>query len=139
MSDIASKGTRSIPAPHVNPETEAFWAAAEERRFMVRGCRACGRVHWYPRAVCPFCASEDTEWRPASGLGTVYSFSPVRQASEPYVIAYVTLDEGATMLTNIVGCPPDDVRIGQRVSVLFHPTVDGPPVPVFQPHDGRRP
>jgi len=139
MSDIASKGTRSIPAPQVNPETEAFWKAAEEGRFLVRSCRACGRTHWYPRAVCPFCASEDTEWRAASGLGTVYSFSPVRQTSEPYVIAYVTLDEGATMLTNIVGCAPDDVRIGQRVSVLFHPSVDGPPVPVFRPHDGERP
>jgi uncharacterized OB-fold protein len=133
MTESSAMKERSMPAPQTNPETEAFWSAAREGRFIVRACRSCGRTHWYPRAVCPFCASEDTEWRPASGFGTIYSFSPMRQAPQPYIVAFVTLDEGPTMLTNIVGCEPEDVSIGQRVSVRFHPTEDGPPVPVFAP------
>lgn len=135
MSDTAPINTRRMAAPQTNPETEPFFAAARESRFIVRACRACGRVHWYPRAVCPFCASNDTEWRAASGLGTIYSFSPMRQANDPYVVAYVTLDEGPTMLTNIVNCDADMLEIGQRVSVRFHTTEDdGPPMPVFEPH-----
>ena len=126
-------GPRKIPAPIANAETEAFWAAARDGRFTTRACTACGKVHWYPRAVCPFCASEKTEWRPASGKGTIYSYSVMRRVPEPYAIAYVTLDEGPTMLTNIVECDLDALKIGQRVVVVFHPTEGGPPVPMFRP------
>jgi uncharacterized OB-fold protein len=133
MSDDFLSKQRSIPAPQPNPETQAFWSAAEEGRFLIKACRACGRAHWYPRAVCPFCASEDTEWRAGSGFGTIYAFSPMRQAPEPYILAYVTLEEGPAMLTNLVGCQPEALHIGQRVAVKFLPTDDGPPVPVFTP------
>ena len=125
--------TRKITAPVVNAETKAFWNAARESRFMVPVCTACGKAHWYPRAICPFCASDQIEWRGASGKGTVYTFSVMRRAKDPYVIAQVTLAEGPTMLTNIVDCDADDVRIGQPVAVVFKDTEDGPPVPMFKP------
>jgi hypothetical protein len=57
----------------------------------------------------------------------------MRRAEIPYAIAYVTLDEGVTMLTNIVDCDLDTLRIGQRVRVVFKPTEGGPPVPMFTP------
>ncbi len=83
--------SRKIPAPVVSAETQAFWDAARERRFVVPTCRACGKAHWYPRAICPFCDSAKLEWRGASGKGTIYTFSVMRRAKEPYAIAYVTL------------------------------------------------
>ena len=126
-------GPRKIPAPIANAETEAFWAAARDGRFTIRACTACGKAHWYPRAICPFCASDKTEWRPASGKGTIYSYSVMRRVPEPYAIAYVTLDEGPTMLTNIVECDLDALKIGQRVVIVFCPTEGGPPVPMFRP------
>jgi uncharacterized protein len=97
-------------------------------------CGGCGRVHWYPRAICPFCGSDKIEWRDASGKGTIYTFSVMRRAKEPYVIAYVTLAEGPTMLTNVVDCDFDALAIGQPVSVVFAETENGPPVPMFRPH-----
>jgi uncharacterized protein len=121
------------PAPIVTVETEPFWNAARQGRFVVPTCGACGKAHWYPRAVCPFCAAEKIEWRAASGRGTIYSFSVMRRAKEPYAIAYVTLAEGPTMLTNIVDCDFDALRIGQSVRVGFGETTDGPPVPLFRP------
>lgn len=124
---------RPIPAPIVTVEIEPFWAAARERRFVVPTCAACGKAHWYPRAVCPFCGAEKIAWRAASGHGTIYSFSVMRRAKEPYAIAYVTLPEGPTMLTNIVDCDFDALQIGQPVSVTFTDTDDGPPVPMFRP------
>jgi uncharacterized protein len=125
---------RAIPAPMTNPETEPFWAAAREGKFLLRGCTACGKVHWYPRAVCPFCFSERTEWREGSGRGTIYSLSVMKRAPEPYAIAYVTLEEGPTMMTNIVDCDLDSLAIGQKVTIAFKPTQnDGPPFPMFRP------
>jgi uncharacterized protein len=128
MADV-----RKIPSPIVNVETEAFWNAARARRFVVPTCSACGRAHWYPRAICPFCGSGKVEWREASGKGKIYTFSVMRRAKEPYAIAYVTLAEGPAMLTNIVDCDFDTLHIGQPVAVVFAETENGPPVPMFKP------
>jgi hypothetical protein len=124
---------RKLTPPAVNPETKAFWDAAREGRFMVPFCAACGKAHWYPRAICPFCASDKVEWREASGKGTIYTFSVMQRVKEPYAIAHVTLAEGPTMLTNIVDCDFDKLRIGQQVAVVFQETEGGPPVPMFRP------
>lgn len=125
---------RPLTAPTVYPDNAAFWQAAQEGRLLVKHCTACDRPHWYPRPICPHCGSTATEFRPASGRGTVYTVSVTRRAGPiPYAIAYVRLDEGVTMLTNIVDCDLDDVRIGDRVEVVFKPTEGGPPVPMFRP------
>ncbi len=125
--------TRKLMSPVVNSETEAFFDAARQGRFMIPVCTACGKAHWYPRAICPFCSSDKVEWREASGKGTIYTFSVMRRVKEPYAIAHVTLAEGPTMLTNIVDCDLDTVRIGQPVAVVFKETENGPPVPLFKP------
>ncbi len=124
---------RKITSPVVNAETKAFWDAAREGRFLIPICTTCGRAHWYPRAICPFCASDKVEWRNASGKGTIYTFSVMRRVKEPYVIAHVTLAEGPTMLTNIVDCDPDKLSIGQSVAIVFQETENGPPAPMFKP------
>ena len=122
---------RQIPAPQPNPETRAFWDAAAQGKLLVKSCRACGQAHYYPRALCPFCLSDQTEWKECRGTGAIYSYSVMRRADVPYAIAYVTLDEGPTMMTNLVDCDFDALRIGQKVKVVFTPTEGGPPVPTF--------
>jgi uncharacterized protein len=129
---MASK-ERKISAPQPNPETKAFWEGAAQGRLLIKKCLACQQVHYYPRAICPFCGSDRTEWQQTSGRGSIYSWSVMRRAEVPYAIAYVTLDEGVTMMTNIVDCDLDGIRIGQRVRVVFKPTEGGPPVPAFTP------
>jgi uncharacterized OB-fold protein len=57
----------------------------------------------------------------------------MRRAVVPYIIAYVTLAEGPTMMSNIVDADADAVRIGQPVTLKFSPSEDGPPLPVFTP------
>jgi uncharacterized protein len=122
---------RIIAAPPVNPETKPFWEAAAEGKLLLKKCAACGEFHYYPRTICPFCFSDRTEWRAASGRGTIYSYSVMRRAPIPYAIAYVALEEGVTMLTNIVDCDLDAIRIGRKVSLVFKPSDGGPPVPMF--------
>ncbi|MDA4848517.1 Zn-ribbon domain-containing OB-fold protein [Hoeflea poritis] len=124
---------RTYPDPTPNLETEPFWAAAKDEKLLLKYCRTCGKAHYYPRAVCPLCGSTETEWREASGRGEIYSFTQFRRAPVPYVLAYVTLIEGPAMLTNVVDCEFDDLKIGQPVGVTFRDTQAGFKLPVFRP------
>jgi uncharacterized OB-fold protein len=125
------------PAPVVTPETAAFWAATARGEFLVPRCNSCAGRYWYPRVLCPFCHSTDTELLAASGRGTVYSFTVVRKGggdyatATPYVLAYVELDEGPRMMTNVITDDPEAVRIGDRVEVVFSDTGAGAALPRF--------
>lgn len=131
--------SRRIPKPMQLPETAAYWQAADEGRLLVKRCTACGEFHHYPRDICPFCLSEATEWTTAAGTGTVYSFSTMGSGDAAYTLAYVTLDEGPTMMSNLVGAAPESWHIGQRVRVCFVPSDGGPAVPMFGPADAVQP
>jgi len=124
---------RPLGASITDASTEPFWAAAKEGVLKFRRCTACAKPNWYPRAVCPYCFG-DTDWEASKGTGEIYSVSVTRRAGPiPYAIAYVRLDEGVTMLTNITDCDLDSLRIGQRVKLVFKPTEDGNPLPMFTP------
>ncbi len=107
-------------------------------------CTGCDRGVFYPRAFCPYCSapSSSLEWRRATGHATVYAAVVERRpeaagaafsGGDPYCIALVDLDEGVRMLTNVVGCPPDDVHIGMAVTVTWEPLSDGRQLAIFEP------
>ena len=127
------------PAPEVVPETEPFWAATAEGKLLLPKCAACETVIWYPKGICTECGSLDIGWIEASGEGEVYTFAisrrgegPYREAT-PFVLAYVELDEGPRMMTNIVDCSPESVTIGLRVRAVFHDTGQGNALVRFAP------
>ncbi len=129
-----------VPTPAVSAEAEEFWAATAEGRLLLRRCDDCGTVIWYPRAHCPACGSQRTSWTQASGKGTVYTFTVVHRSmlegfrdALPYVIAYVELEEGPRVLTNVVDCDPASVEVGMPVSVVFHDTGTGRALFRFRP------
>jgi uncharacterized OB-fold protein len=125
--------------PSRGRETRIFWDALNEERFVLPRCDSCAHVIWYPRLFCPMCHTTDVSWFDASGLGRVFSFTVVRKAfgawqdAVPYVIAYVELDEGPRVLTNIVDCDPDTVSIGDRVGIVYDPSPKGAAVYRFAP------
>lgn len=123
---------RAMLSPQVNPGDAPYFEAAAENKLLIKQCGDCGEYHFYPRALCPFCFSDRTEWVEASGQGTIYTYSVTRRAGPvAYAIAFVTLDEGVVMMTNIVDCDLDAVLIGQRVKAVFKPTENGQAVPCF--------
>ena len=125
---------RTITAPVPTPENQAVFDAAARGELLIKRGLACGEVHHLPRTICPHCFSDRTEWVAAKGTGTIYTFSVSRRVlPTPYAIAYVTLDEGISMMTNIVDCDLDALEIGQVVRVVFKPSDGGPPVPMFTP------
>ena len=125
-----------LPSP--DPETQPFWDACRQGRFLVRHCNACGRDYFYPRPFCPHCSSRDIEWFTASGRGTLHTYvishrpAPGFQDYVPYVAAIVELDEGPRVMTNIEGTPFDQLRIGATVEVDWKPISDDVTIPVFR-------
>jgi uncharacterized OB-fold protein len=125
---------RKLPDPVLNVGDERYFEAAAQGKLLLKKCNDCNQVHHFPRGICPFCFSDRVDWTEAKGTGTIYSYSVTRRAGPiPYCIAYVTLDEGVTMLTNIVDCDLDAVKIGQKVKLTFKKTENGTPMPMFAP------
>lgn len=129
------------PLPAADSLTERYWAGAREHKLVLPRCGDCGRHHFYPRSVCPHCGSDRLEWAEVSGHGTVYSFtvvhrapSPAFAADVPYVVALVALEEGPHLMSNIVHCAPDAVRVGMGVRVAFREIGDAVTLPVFEPY-----
>ena len=121
------------PQPAINVETQPFWDGAAEGKLLLKRCGDCDKTHYYPRNICPHCFSANTEWFETAGKGRIYSFSVMRRAPVPYVIAFVTLEEGPSMMTNIVDCDPETVKIGMAVQVTFDDVTEDVTLPKFRP------
>jgi len=126
------------PLPEPSPLTEEFWRATREHRLVRPVCSQCGHSHFTPQVACPHCLSTEWRYQPSTGRGTVYSHTVVHRPpgpgfDPPYVLAIVDLDEGWSMLTNVVGCDVHDVHVGQAVRVRFDPAGDDVVLPVFEP------
>lgn len=139
---MISERVLPAPAPVVLPEVKQFWDATAEGRLMLPRCGDCQTVIWYPRPYCPACASLNIGWFEASGRGSIYSFTVNRRGQADlsayreagtYVLAYVELEEGPRVMTNIVDCDPDSVKIGQSVELVFHDTGQGTALARFRP------
>jgi len=131
MSELPTK------APKMSEDSKPFWDATAEGRFLLQRCTDCDTVIWWPRALCPNCSSFDLEWFDAKGEGKVYSYTTVHQSQgrwngvTPYVLAYVELDEGPRVMTNIVDSDPADVKVDSRVRVVWDDTGEGNALPRF--------
>jgi uncharacterized protein len=121
------------PLPQLNAVTRPFWEAA-----------ARGQLTWPPLPSCGECGSAALEWTRLSGRGMVYSFTVIRQivggpsarAFEPdipYVVAWIDLEEGPRLVSNIVGCPIEQVTIGMAVEVVLEQASAEIWLPKFKP------
>jgi hypothetical protein len=129
------------PAPVPDADSAPYWAAAHDGRLVVQRCERCGAHQLYPRDRCLACRGP-VAWVEASGRGTVYSFTVIRQNYArpfrdwiPYVVALVDLEEGPRLMTNIVGSAPEDVHVGQAVRATFEAVSDDAGIALFTPAD----
>jgi uncharacterized protein len=127
---------RPVAAP--DALTAPWWDATREGRLLVQRCAACGHHQHHPRHVCTACGTTDLAYVEVSGRGVVHSFSVVHRAPQPgftppYVVALVRLDEGPTLLTNLVGLDHDALRCELAVRLDWLPLPDGRQLPIFRP------
>jgi uncharacterized protein len=137
---VLPEGAKPRPGPPADPELDPYFAAAAEGRLIVQRCPD-GHTQLYPRPHCVVCR-QAVEWVDASGFGTVYSFTVIRQSYTrafrhllPLVVALVDLDEGPRIMTNLVGVDHEAVEIGQRVEVWFERVSETAALALFTPAD----
>ena len=102
-------------------------------------CRACG-AHFFPvRQVCAGCLGSDLESVRFSTAGTLYTYTvvhrPVAPGQDlPFVIAVVELDgaEGVRLISNLVDTPPEELRVGMAVEVVWEDMSPDLAVPRFR-------
>jgi len=128
---------RALPAP--DNASLHYWQSAADGNLVVQRCVDCGEYQFYPRALCTVCAGE-TEWVDASGRGTLYTFTIIRQnRSEafvrlsPYAVGIVELDEGVRMMSNIVDCDLDRLEVGMALEVVILKAADDVGLPFWRP------
>ena len=128
------------PVPAVDAESVPYWDGAKDGKLMIQHCRTTDQYFLYSRRLVPGVDDAAVEWVQASGKGEVYSFTvayaPAGAAfagDTPYVVACVTLDEGARIMSNLVTDDPKSVRIGQRVEVFFDRVSEELTIPKFRP------
>lgn len=125
--------------PEVDHLTKPFWDAAKEHKLVLQKCARCGAFQWYPKPLCEECGYNILVWTEVNGKGTIYSFTviyhakmnPAFEKDTPYNIVIVELDEGPRMYSNLIDCPPQDLKIGMRVEVVFQEK-DGFYLPKFR-------
>ena len=130
----------SHPGVSADWETRPYWEGCARGELVLQRCTECGGVQHRPRALCVTCFSDTVEHFVATGRGQVHTYTITYQNHAkgfreacPYVLAYVELEEGPRLLTNIVGCEPDAVRVGLPVEVEFAETDGEFAVPRFRP------
>jgi uncharacterized OB-fold protein len=128
------------PLPVIDDLTRPFWDAAAHDRLAVQQCDACGHRQLPASLTCVACRSRALSWVQVSGRGTVHTFTILHRAYHPafgdevpYNVSIIELDEGPLLLSNVVGVPVDQLRIGQRVEVFFEPIGEGLALPKFAP------
>ena len=127
------------PAPVPDHDSAPYWTAGHEGRLVLQRCQQCGTPQLYGRDRCRVCRGP-VVWEEASGRGSVYSFTVIRQNYArpfrdqiPYVVALEDLEEGPRLMTNIVGCAPEDVHIGMAVHATFEAVSEQAGIALFEP------
>ncbi len=125
--------------PKLTDQNEGFWTGGAEGKLHLLHCQHCSHIVHPPTPFCPACQRKDLAFEPVSGRATVLTYTLNHQPwvpapDHPYVIAIVEIEEqeGVRLMTNIVGCSPEDVTIGMAVEVVFEQHEDVY-VPLFQP------
>lgn len=121
--------------------TVPFWDATRERRLMLQRTPESGAFQFFPMPISQQGSTRDLEWVEVKPVGRLYSFTVTRRGPEafrgrePYVVVAVTLDAGVRMISNLVDCPLESIRIGMAVEGVWHPLSDGTHLLLFRPSD----
>ena len=128
------------PLPEITAAMRPFWDAARQHQLVVQRCTGCGTHRFPARDICSRCLSRDADWVRVSGRGTVFSWAVMHQVYHPgfandvpYAVVVVELDEGARLVSNLVGCAPDEIRADMPVAVVFEDVAPEVTLPKFRP------
>jgi uncharacterized OB-fold protein len=116
----------NLPLPYPGPDDQAFWEGAKRHELLIQRCTGCGTLRGWGKPMCAECNAFDSEAVPASGRGTIWSYtttyhgwSRAWREAVPYTVVVVQLDEGPRLTSNLVDAEPEAIRVGLPVEVVF--------------------
>ena len=116
------------PLPYLEAEDRPYFEALQRGELYFQRCQVCGRSQFHPRALCCHCLAPHPQWCKSAGRGRLYSFAvtyhsplPGFRESTPYIVAYVEIEDGLRLMTNLVDCALAEVKIGMEVEAVFAP------------------
>ena len=130
------------PLPVADDLSQPFWEAAKQQRLVVQRCRECSYFNHPPRPACDACQSQQLQFEPVSGQGTIYSFTVMHQPNVagfenqiPYINILVELEEQPLlfMVSNLPASDLDKIKIGGQVEVSFEEVDPDTALPQFRP------
>ena len=128
------------PLPGIHTDNERYWASAHERALELPRCADCGEVFYPLSNRCRACLSAALEWHPVSGKATLVTWNVMHQLYDPafkdlvpYVVGVVELEEGARMISNVVGAPHDALRVGMDLALEYVDISPEVTLPVYRP------
>lgn len=132
---------RPVPS-FPEPDTQSFWEATKNHELRYQVCDDCNQIVFYPRRHCSHCMGANLSWKTSKGEGAIYTYTVIRKIGHPafaqltpYAVAWIDLDEGFRMISNIVGVEDvtTDIKIGQRVRVTWEDQENEISLPMFTP------
>ena len=127
------------PLPLPDLDSQAFWDSCRSHAMALQQCTTCKHFRYPPRPLCPHCHNPEGELKPVSGKGRVYvtlvmcrSPGSAWEQDVPYNVSMIELDEGVRIWSNVIGCPPENVTIGDRVTIAYEDVADSFSLPKFQ-------
>jgi uncharacterized OB-fold protein len=129
-----------LPRPEADALTAPFWEACAKHRLVVQHCTRCGTFTHPPLALCRRCQGREFEWIESRGRGEVFTYTIAHHAAHPavrdqlpYGVVVVRLDDcgGVLVTSNLVDAPPEVLRIGLRVSLVWDDVAEGVALPRF--------
>ncbi|MFD4596400.1 OB-fold domain-containing protein [Streptomyces sp. NPDC058464] len=139
MSTPDEKPGAARPRPVTAPETEFFWTSGRDGRLRFRTCGSCSSLIHPPQPVCRYCRGRADGLREVSGRATLIGFTvnhrfPFPGLPTPFLVAQVAIEEDprVRLTTNVVGCTPEELRLGMRMEAVFEQVADVW-LPLFRP------
>ena len=140
MRTIDPREAHLKPLPTPDADSQAYWQGLRQGKLLLQHCADCGHVQFYQQAICRRCGGEHITHRPASGRGTVHSFSVVHRApgpafrqATPYAVLLVELEEGPRMISSLSDGDPEQVVFDMKVELVCEPVDSQITLPRFRP------
>jgi len=131
---------RPKPLPTITDFNRPFWEGAQEGKLRLQQCDDCDHYRYPISDYCPRCLSDQATWRSLSGNGEVFStivfhqvYHPAFKNDVPYNVSLIQLEEGPRLFSNVIGIPPDQVKVGDKVKAVFDKIDDTVTLPRFSP------
>ena len=124
---MAAESIHTRPLPEPTPVSAPYWESLRSHRIEIQYSPSLGRYVFYPRTLAPGTLADDLEWREIDGGGTVFTYTvaerptgPPWADAVPQLLAVVEWDVGPRVSTELVDVEPENIRIGMRVTPVFH-------------------